>query len=288
MATQHPRSQPDDLFAGTASYYARRRPGYPPAFIAHIVARYGLDGTGRLLDLGCGTGQLALPLAAHVGEVVGLDPDREMLAEAARAAATAGARNISWLVGADRDLEHPPLRERLTSLRLTTIGRAFHWMAQDRTLTALYTLTEPGGGVVITGEPDVVWDGPRHWQQAATAVVRRWLGEARRAGSGTYTPPSERWEATLARGAFVGLETFQLAFTRRWDIDGVRGYLYSTSYCSPRLLGARLPAFERDLRDALLALEPGGVFEQDVELEAHLVWKAAHTSGDASEALPGR
>ena len=56
------------LFAGTAWHYARYRPGYPPAFLDDLTQRLGLDGTGRLLDLGCGTGQLTLPLAAHVAK----------------------------------------------------------------------------------------------------------------------------------------------------------------------------------------------------------------------------
>ena len=48
-----------------------------------LSARFRLDGTGRLLDLGCGTGQLVIPLAAHVAEAVGMDPEPEMLVEAA-------------------------------------------------------------------------------------------------------------------------------------------------------------------------------------------------------------
>ena len=47
-----------DLFAGTAWHYARYRPGYPQAFFDDLARQFRLDGTGRLLDLGCGTGQL--------------------------------------------------------------------------------------------------------------------------------------------------------------------------------------------------------------------------------------
>ncbi len=41
---------------------ARFRPAYPAALIAQIAARCGLDGSGRLLDLGCGPGLLAIAL----------------------------------------------------------------------------------------------------------------------------------------------------------------------------------------------------------------------------------
>lgn len=46
------------LFTGTAWHYARYRPGYPQVFFDDLVQRFHLDGTGRLLDLGCGTRQL--------------------------------------------------------------------------------------------------------------------------------------------------------------------------------------------------------------------------------------
>ena len=72
----------DSLFAGKAWHYARYRPGYPRA-LDDLVQEFHLDGTGRLLDFGCGTGQLTLPLAEHVAEAVGMDREPEMLAEAA-------------------------------------------------------------------------------------------------------------------------------------------------------------------------------------------------------------
>lgn len=54
-----PDNPGQSLFAGKASYYARFRPGYPKVFFDEVVQRFHLDGSGRLLDLGCGTGQLA-------------------------------------------------------------------------------------------------------------------------------------------------------------------------------------------------------------------------------------
>ena len=75
----------DSLFAGAAAYYARYRTPYPPELIADLVAHYELDGTGRLLDLGCGPGTLTLPLAPHFSQVLAaLDINAEMIAEGRR------------------------------------------------------------------------------------------------------------------------------------------------------------------------------------------------------------
>ena len=92
------------LFTGTAWHYARYRPGYPRAFFADLAKRFHLDGTRRILDLGCGTGQLTLPLAEHVAEAVGMDPEPEMLAEAARQAQAASISNVKWAHGNSADL----------------------------------------------------------------------------------------------------------------------------------------------------------------------------------------
>jgi SAM-dependent methyltransferase len=67
------------IFAGTAAYYRRFRPPYPEALVANIVAVAGSGGRGRLLDLGCGTGQLAVPLSRHFRDVVAVDAEEEMV-----------------------------------------------------------------------------------------------------------------------------------------------------------------------------------------------------------------
>jgi ubiquinone/menaquinone biosynthesis C-methylase UbiE len=131
-----------DLFRGTASYYARFRPAYPDELIAHLVERYGIDDTSRVLDLGCGTGQLALPLARFAGEVVGMDPESEMLAVAAELARERGIDNVNWVLGSSADLDRRKVD--IGTPQLVVIGRAFHWMDELRTLGSLYDLVPPG------------------------------------------------------------------------------------------------------------------------------------------------
>src|SRR5690242_1766877 len=53
----------ETLYAGAARYYPAGRMPYPGALALAIQAELGLDGTGKLLDVGCGPGSLTLLLA---------------------------------------------------------------------------------------------------------------------------------------------------------------------------------------------------------------------------------
>jgi len=70
------------VFDGAADFYDATR-GYPPGVEQRVAARIaeagGLGPSARLLEVGVGTGRIALPLAACVGEVVGLDLSMPML-----------------------------------------------------------------------------------------------------------------------------------------------------------------------------------------------------------------
>ncbi|HVF73455.1 MAG TPA: methyltransferase domain-containing protein [Acidimicrobiales bacterium] len=64
-----------------------------------IMARLDPQPGERVLDIGCGNGALALGIAPHVGEVVGLDISGPMLATAAERAAAAGLSNATFEKG---------------------------------------------------------------------------------------------------------------------------------------------------------------------------------------------
>lgn len=84
------------LYSGSAAYYSRGRVPYPNTVADCLAAALHLDGSGRLLDVGCGPGSLTLLLAPMFGEATGIDADPDMLREASRLAAEAGVRNVSW------------------------------------------------------------------------------------------------------------------------------------------------------------------------------------------------
>jgi len=59
------------LYAGSAPYYPVGRLPYPSDVAVALRHELALDGAGRLLDLGCGPGSLALILTDLFEEAVG-------------------------------------------------------------------------------------------------------------------------------------------------------------------------------------------------------------------------
>ncbi|MDR1494518.1 MAG: class I SAM-dependent methyltransferase [Rickettsiales bacterium] len=57
---------PANTFSGTAHYYARFRPNYPKDVFDYLTSRFRINISSSILDLGCGTGQIALGIASSV------------------------------------------------------------------------------------------------------------------------------------------------------------------------------------------------------------------------------
>lgn len=249
------------LFTGTASYYRRFRSGYPGEVFDLLVREIELGLGTRVLDLGCGTGQLAVPLALRGMPVVAVDPDPEMLREGRVAAEEAGARGIEWRQGSSWDLPGD-----LAPLRLVTMGRAFHWMDRIATLDALDRLVERAGGVALVGplhRDDPLHDAYGRAQAAISEVIASFLGNERRAGSGTYGHPVDRHDVALANSAFSVVRKFHFPSPRTWSVEEMIGLTLSSSYAAPPLFGERLEAFVEAIIQRLRELDEGHGFAED-------------------------
>src|ERR1700735_3565776 len=164
-----------------ADLYHSYRRGYPPAVLGAVVGGFGLGSDDVVVDLGCGTGQLTLPMAARVRAVVGGDPEAEMLNGAPRGAADRGVANVSWLIAADAVL--PALRALLgpRTVGAVTIGQALHWMDHDELFRAALSLVRAGGGVAVITNGTPLWAQDSGWSRA----LRRFL-EPSLAGPGPH------------------------------------------------------------------------------------------------------
>lgn len=257
-----------ELFKGTASYYSRYRPLYPSSLIRYLVNKFALDNNGQLLDLGCGTGQLALRLSDWFEEIVGVDTEQEMLDEAIRLSKDNRISNVKWLHGRAEELSSD-----WGTFRLTIIAKAFHWMDRESILKILYNSSDTNGGIAIIDNYSEKQE-PLLWQQKVNEVVKRWLGDERRAGNSTFIPPKERYEDTVAKSGFKNVENHIFpAYTHVWTVETIIGYLYSTSFASKRFFGDNAVQFEYELKSALLDIDSTGVFTEEFRVQVITAFK---------------
>jgi SAM-dependent methyltransferase len=273
------------LYAGSAVYYARGRVAYTQELADRLADELGLDGTGQLLDVGCGPGSLTLLLAPLFELATGLDADADMLAEGARQAAAAGITNVEWVTSRAEDL---PLH--LGPFRVASLAQSFHWMDRDRVARLLRAVLARDGALVHVHatthqgvDTDVALPHPRPPHDEIDGLVKRFLGPQRRAGRSTL-PPLRRDEAAVGReesaiysaAGFTGRTRFEVpgAVVVR-SIDDVVASVFSLSSAAPHLFGDRLAIFETELRELLAGATPEGRFSEQMREIAVDVWRVA-------------
>lgn len=253
------------LYRGAAEFYSRGRTPYPPELAEALTAALGLDGSGRLLDVGCGPGSVTLLLAPRFAEAVGLDPDADMLAEARRAADRAGVGHVTW-----RRLRAEQLPADVPAPTVVTFAQSFHWMQRDVVAGAVRRMLRPGGAVVHIGgdthagiESGERLPHPRPPRAEIGLLIRRFLGEERRAGRSVLptgrTPDGE--DAVYRAAGFTGPE--RIVLPSRVVVrtaDEIRASVYSLSSSAPHLFADDLPRVDDHLRALIDRASPDGHF----------------------------
>jgi ubiquinone/menaquinone biosynthesis C-methylase UbiE len=175
--------------------------GYPPAFVEVLARALRLGSADVVADVGCGTGQLTIPLAACVRAAAGIDPEPAMLALAAQAAAGQQVANVTWILGSDRDL--PALAGLLGehTLAAVTIANAIHLMAHQQVFAAARRLLRPGGGLAVIANGTPLWQQPSDWSQALRAP---WNGGWEPGWDRAAAPTRHRGSATRLRSPKQG------------------------------------------------------------------------------------
>ena len=250
-------------YRGTYEYYVKYRPSIPKEVIDVIVKHFDVKPTDRVLDMGCGTGQVALAMEGKCGEMACLDPDPKMLTWAQKATRHSRMKLI-WLNYPAEDLGKT--KRKLGTFKVATSSRAFHRMNEERVLRVLDEFIEEDGGVALFSDR-VLWGGSKEWQQAVKGVIQKYRAKKRDTGKGK---PKEPWKNILARSVFRFTETHDVPIIRRWNVESIIGYVLSTAAAAPHLFGDQLDRFKKETRNVLLSINPKGVLQENAVWEITL------------------
>jgi SAM-dependent methyltransferase len=126
-------------FDTVADEYDRRRPTYPDELI-DLACRAGALAPGdRVLELGCGTGQLTRSLVARGLSVTAVEPGQNLIALAGRAAAGVEFVNRRF---EEADLPAEPFAAVFSAA-------AFHWLDPDVSWRKVAQSLTPGGVLAL-------------------------------------------------------------------------------------------------------------------------------------------
>ena len=262
-----------DLYPGTAEYYDRYRPPYPRAMLADLVTRAQISEQGRLLDLGCGTGQLTFPLRRWFAEVWAVDQEPDMVGLVRTKASAMSAGHIRPTVSSAEALDAAP-----ESFELVVIGNAFHRLDRELVARRAFDWLKPNGHLALCWASSP-WSGDEDWQRVLTSTLDKWRTEL-----GAVDRIPEDWDAprrlrpdhqVLTEAGFEGVGRFEYTREHRWSVLELAGYIRSTSFLPTAVLGDQAAAFDADLAAALRPHSFGGTYAETVEFAYELLRKPA-------------
>jgi ubiquinone/menaquinone biosynthesis C-methylase UbiE len=255
-----------DLYHGAATDYETFRIGYPDALVDDLLRRSEVSGQGACLDLACGTGQLAFALAQAFREVWAVDQEPDMVAVIRDKAVQAGTTHVRAVASAAENLDAP-----LDTFDLVTVGNAFHRLRRDDVARSIFDWLKPGGNVALVWS-DSPWVGNSGWQTLLSDVLERWkTTSAGRVPSGWGESRRQRPDRlVLTEAGFEFLGAFSFPEEHRWTVEGLIGFVYSTSFLSRHALGARADAFETDMHSSLDRFDSGAGLHQTINFAYEL------------------
>lgn len=138
------------------------RPPYPDGTFDILMGLLP-PGDGTALDLGCGTGDVARPLARRVARLDAVDPSAAMIARG-KALPGGDAPNLRWIVGTAEDAPLSP------PYALVTAAESMHWMDWPVLFPRLHGLLAPGAVLAILGRDEL----PPPWAEALGPLITQY------------------------------------------------------------------------------------------------------------------
>jgi len=137
------------VFGSAAAEYDRTRPGYPSRLVESIARRARLHPGSRVLEIGCGTGQLTRSLVRRGYHVHAIEPDPRMAAHARRSLSNTVSAHHPHVDLVEQMIEEVDLPESAYDAAFS--ASAFHWVDPDVGWVKVAHALRPGGRFSLLG-----------------------------------------------------------------------------------------------------------------------------------------
>jgi SAM-dependent methyltransferase len=236
-------------FSGLADIYAKHRPTYPAEAIDFICRECSLPEAGIIADVGCGTGISSRLFSCRGYQVLGIEPNDDMLSKAE--SDNTLANPVRYLKGTAESTGQAD-----GSVDLVLCAQAFHWFDKDKALAEFKRILRPRGYVVL------MWNERDESERftAAYGAILRTLPET----ASVECPRGIAGNALLECPLFEDAKLTNFKNGQVVDEDGLLGRAFSASYAPKDRPGQE--RLTRDLKNlfAQFATESDGA--QNVRL----------------------
>jgi ubiquinone/menaquinone biosynthesis C-methylase UbiE len=154
------------VFDEIAAEYDRRRPAYPDELVGQACQVAGIGSGDRVLEVGCGSGQLTCGLAARGLHVTALEPGKNLIALAREN--LAGAGQVEFVNARFENALLP--REQFQAVFSAS---AFHWVDPKVSWQKAADVLVPGGTLALMQYFGLEEPRSKRDQDAALAAVRK-------------------------------------------------------------------------------------------------------------------
>ncbi len=135
-------------FNRAAKLYDRLRPGYPAEMVQDVITLSAIPAAGRILEIGCGTGQATMPFAARGFHMVCLDIGEDLAAIAREK--VRGFPAVQVLVQSFEQWQPGRLR-----FDLVLAATSFHWVDPAVRYRKAASVLRPGGWLAVLANAHV-------------------------------------------------------------------------------------------------------------------------------------
>ncbi|CAG7644378.1 2-methoxy-6-polyprenyl-1,4-benzoquinol methylase, mitochondrial [Paenibacillus solanacearum] len=143
-----------DRFTGYGDVYDKNRPQAPQALV-QVLTSYAGGKPSLVLDIGCGTGLSSFVWKDHAEQVIGVEPNADMIGKAQDNLRRSGLSHISFAQGYSNQLDAAS-----GSVDIVTCSQSFHWMEPESTLREVARVLREGG---VFAAYDCDWPPTIHW-----------------------------------------------------------------------------------------------------------------------------
>ncbi len=235
-------------FGRTAADYAQYRQGFPDQWFDALIQKKIIKAGNRILDLGTGTGSIARGFALRGFKAIGLDPSKELIAQAKNIDAAANIET-HYVIATAEQTGLPS-----ASFDIVTAGQCWHWFKASEATQECLRLLRPKGTIIIAHFDWLPLDGNivEVTEKLILKFNPRWSMSG---GTGIYP----RWLSDLASAGFGAIETFSFDLDVPYKPEAWRGRIRASAGVKASLPERQVDEFDSALKEIIAADFPGEI-----------------------------